>query len=201
YVQLHWSLSGGTFRLHLDPWETPHATGHVHLAGRALPMLSPEVLLLYLCIHGGRHFWSRLAWIRDVAALLTADALWHASDSAAAGGTPPRLLDWERLARLATQHRCERAISLGLLLAAEILGAPLPTQAAARARADRTAVALTHWVSQRLFTSSRRGIRRLVSAFLYHLRLREHLLDGMGDLWFGLGERRSRSPQPEPRGR
>ena len=34
-------------------------------------MLAPEDLLLALCVHGAKHHWQRLAWLRDVAGVLT----------------------------------------------------------------------------------------------------------------------------------
>lgn len=39
------------------------------VGGRTVPSLSPEDLMLVLCVHGGMHLWERLGWACDVAEL------------------------------------------------------------------------------------------------------------------------------------
>jgi hypothetical protein len=72
--------------------------------------LAPEDLLLILCVHGAKHYWSRLGWICDVAALLRAS---------------PQL-GWKRVIEQACQLGGKRMLALGLYLAHELLGASLP---------------------------------------------------------------------------
>ena len=73
------------------------------LAGGAVPTLSPEDLLLVLCVHGSKHRWERLAWICDVAELVNRH---------------PRL-DWDRVLESAAALRIRRLLDLGLRLAGE----------------------------------------------------------------------------------
>lgn len=87
------------------------------VAGRPMPTLATEDLLLVLCVHGSVHLWERLAWSCDVAELLRA-----APD-----------LDVELLGRRAAEAGARRVLLLGIEMASRITGhAPPPrlTQAA-----------------------------------------------------------------------
>ncbi len=42
----------------------------VECEGTKIRTLAPRDLLLFLCVHGAKHGWSRLAWVADVAGLL-----------------------------------------------------------------------------------------------------------------------------------
>src|SRR6266404_9105422 len=46
----------------------------VGLDGHKAPALAAEDELVYICVHGATHFWGRLSWIADVAALVTRHA-------------------------------------------------------------------------------------------------------------------------------
>src|ERR1700721_790903 len=47
----------------------------VRLGEQDIPALSVEDELLLISIHGAKHFWERLLWITDVAALITPHAI------------------------------------------------------------------------------------------------------------------------------
>ena len=69
-VELHWAITSWTFFFPLNPehlWERLE-TGS--LEGTPVRTLAPEDLLLILCVHGAKHYWSKLGWICDVAELL-----------------------------------------------------------------------------------------------------------------------------------
>jgi hypothetical protein len=69
-VDLHWILTSWTFYF---PWELARMWDRctqVTLLGTPTHTLAPEDLLLYLCAHGAKHHWQRLAWSCDMAALL-----------------------------------------------------------------------------------------------------------------------------------
>ena len=72
-----------------------------------------------LCVHGAKHFWERLAWIVDIAQLVTV-----------------REVDWKLLSEIAAERKCSRLLLLGLYLAHEVVGAPLPESVLQRARSD-----------------------------------------------------------------
>ena len=48
----------------------------VDLDGRKVKTLSPEDLLLVVCIHAAKHAWTRLCWLRDIAAVRQQQLNW-----------------------------------------------------------------------------------------------------------------------------
>lgn len=109
-VELHWQVVPRYFSVPLDTAAFWARLGSVALGQRSVPMLSPEDLLLVLCVHGAKHSWERLAWISDVAALIR-----RCPD-----------LDWELVVRRAQDVGAARILRLGLFLAHHLLGAVLP---------------------------------------------------------------------------
>jgi hypothetical protein len=107
-VELHWTLGRG--RLGRDDAWVWSNVRPVSILGMALPALSESALLVYLCAHGAAHGWRNLGWIRDVAGLLRS--------------TPEgKLRDAPALAAAASARR---RLELGVTLAHELLGAPIP---------------------------------------------------------------------------
>jgi hypothetical protein len=90
------------------------------------PALSVEDELVLICIHGAKHFWERLMWIADVAALVSRQTG----------------IDWERVADSAKAVGAERMLRAGLLLASGLLRAQLPDKVHALVQADRVAARL-----------------------------------------------------------
>lgn len=80
------------------------------LGGRTVATLSPEDSLLILTIHGSKHWWSRLNWLADIAALI------HVYPN----------LDWEWIVEQTEHWRIRRLVFLGLSLAHDLLQAQLP---------------------------------------------------------------------------
>ncbi len=102
----------------------------VTLSGHKARAFAPADQLLYLCAHGGRHLWFRLQWICDVAQLLY---------------TQPNL-DWDQLMAQAKTSGGERMLLLGLSVAYDLLGAPLPSAIETKIRKDRHTAKLTRQV-------------------------------------------------------
>jgi hypothetical protein len=125
-----------TFRYHPRrlPIETLFARkSSVVIDGRAVPALSIEDELVLICIHGAKHFWERLMWIADVAALISKNAL-----------------DWDRASAAAHEVGAERILRLGLRLAMDVAGALVPDQVAVQIRADAVVAQLTAQIAKRL---------------------------------------------------
>lgn len=109
-VDLHWEMTGRYSLLPFDLESLKNRVVHASLAGKQVEQFSPEDLLLYLCHHGALHCWMQLEMICSVAELIRSQ-----TD-----------MDWLQVANLATELRCERILFLGLFLAHDLLGAPLP---------------------------------------------------------------------------
>jgi hypothetical protein len=102
----------------------------VILEGREVPALCLEDDLVLNCIHGAKHFWERLMWPADIAAIVARH---------------PEIA-WERVTQAAREVGAERMMHVGLLLAESLLGVPVPAEMAAKANADRAARELVRQV-------------------------------------------------------
>ena len=119
-VDLTWRIAPAYWNL---PKIAPSAwtrLGRLSLAGDTVPWLAGEDLLVVLCLHGSKHKWDTLKWIVDVAELLRVH---------------PQL-DWSYLWDSARDGGAQRMVALGLLLAHDLLQAPVPPAQLERIRAD-----------------------------------------------------------------
>jgi hypothetical protein len=115
-VDLHWQTGPTDHPFCIDTENLWRSLGPHQFAGREIQSLSPEALLLFLCVHGTKDMWSRLQWLGDVARLLRAP------------------LDWPGILDLSQEAKCIRPLLLGLLLAHELLEATVPEGLLERAR-------------------------------------------------------------------
>jgi hypothetical protein len=92
----------------------------VGVGGMELPTLSHVNHFLYLCAHGSRHSWFRLKWVADIGALLCSMS--------------PHDLDV--VSRRAAELNLGHCLHTALLLARELLQAPVPEAMLAPACAD-----------------------------------------------------------------
>lgn len=67
-VELHWRLSQNP---HTFPVEFGNSGRSIAVAGKHFKTLSSDDLLIYLSVHGAKHFWFRLKWLSDIYALLS----------------------------------------------------------------------------------------------------------------------------------
>jgi len=133
----------------------------VMIDGRDVPALSLEDELVLICVHGAKHFWERLMWIADVAALISSK----------------QGPDWDRAMAVAREVGAERILRLGLRLASDVLGAELPAQLEASIRSDRTVARLAAQVQTRLVSCEPREIGILQRA-AFRVRMRGGLFAG-----------------------
>ncbi|HXZ13366.1 MAG TPA: nucleotidyltransferase family protein [Candidatus Sulfotelmatobacter sp.] len=135
-VELHTEITLRHFPVVPDLDAFTQRLAKVTLAGREVKTFCLEDLLPVLCVHGSKDFWERLSWIADIAELVQANPG----------------LDWAEVIRRAESLRTRRMLYLGLILAAEILDAPLPEELLRDARADKSAVSVASEVRGRLLS-------------------------------------------------
>lgn len=95
----------------------------VTLDGHAVPALSPEDEFVLICIHGAKHFWERLMWVADVAAMV-------------ADGTR---LDWDVVRESARSVGAERMMHVALQLVRDLLHCEIPAATKDRVSRDHAA--------------------------------------------------------------
>jgi putative nucleotidyltransferase-like protein len=160
-VELHWRIAANGFAtLPFEPDMWKRAIG-VSICGVRVNTLSPEDLLVALCIHGAKHFWERLAWVCDVARLLSLD----------------QQLDWSLVFRLAGEAGVERMLALGLCLAVELFSVELPADLLRRVHSDTIVFDLAAQVTTRMFDGADFRPLSFQHALRFNLRARSRWLE------------------------
>jgi len=123
-LELHWGITSPHLPFALSFEDLAPRLGWIDLGGGNAPFLegesvspcarslAPTDLLLILAVHGAKHLWERLLWICDIAQVIE-----HTPD-----------LDFDALLRDASARGVERMTALGLSLARDVMGAPLPRE-------------------------------------------------------------------------
>ncbi len=156
-VGLHWAIlpKSESFPLDLEClWDNLET---VSFAASAVPNLPPVELLIILCVHASKHDWKRLKWICDIGEMIRADPGMH----------------WGEIMRQAAALGCERRLTLGLLLANDLLGTTLPPEVSRKVHADRVVKTLAGQVRANLFCHGLGAVEKLG----FHLAMKERLLD------------------------
>lgn len=161
-----------------DVWRQVRSTT---IAGASIPNLSPEMILLMLCLNGTKDGWKGLNRICDIAELIRTQSL-----------------DWAIVMQQAQTWRMQRLVRVGLKLAADLLHAKFPNSIEHWLESDRIAVALATEVEQRLFAPRFEPMGE-VARTLFHMRTREKWWDQLHSFW-GLMEHSGwLAPTPEDR--
>lgn len=165
-IELHWSIVPRamappvTFE---DLW--PNRL-HTTVLGRPVPSPSHEEMLVVLCLHGSKHRWARLEWICGVAELVRS-----------------KPLDWIGVVACAERWHVVRMLRAGLLLASDLLDAPVPEAVVASARRDAHVRALVVAVLDTLFADDDSTIEQR-GLWAFQLSAQERLRDKARYLWF-----------------
>jgi len=163
-VELH---SERTFRYHPKPLSINglfDRQARVRFDGHDVPALSTEDELILISIHGAKHFWERLMWIADVAALVS-----------------QQTIDWDRAMGAAREVQAERMLRVGLLLAMNLLGARVPVEVVNDVRTDHAAARIAAQIARRLPVVDAEPFG-LFGRAAFRIRMRAGLLHGVAYL-------------------
>jgi hypothetical protein len=131
------------------------------LDNQSIPALSSEHEFVLICIHGAKHFWERLMWISDVAAMV------HNHPS----------LDWPLIRQYAAEVGAGRMLRVALLLAEQLLGvavpAPMKIEVARDSACARLVREIETWLPYGGYATP-----RLMQRARFRLRMCEDLLAG-----------------------
>ena len=169
HVDLHQGITPWYFPLQLDFESLWQCLEPVSLAGRTVVTLSPEDLLIILCVQLSRDFWykrEQLIKICDIAELIQVR----------------QTLDWGRVIEQASRLGSTRMLFLSLFLASNLLGAAIPQDVLLKIQADSVVMSLAVEVCDRIFQeadialdSSESPLRQLPKSAVFYFRLRERL--------------------------
>jgi len=138
-VDLQWRVTQRYFSFSVEENHGRGGLVPVMVAGRSVLTFAPMDLLLILCAHGAKHQWQRMKWICDVAELVR---------------TEKEKIDWGKLQQEASRQGMRRMLSLGLILARNLLGAELPVEVAKVAERDFGGGSVVSRIVSKLFTES-----------------------------------------------
>ncbi|KYJ85571.1 nucleotidyltransferase domain-containing protein [Sulfurovum riftiae] len=65
-IEMHWRLFRKNIGHHLTFEEFSHDRQSIKINGVPITVLSPELHLVYLAVHGSKHAWERIEWIVDL---------------------------------------------------------------------------------------------------------------------------------------
>jgi len=126
----------------------------ISVAGRTVPAFSMEDTLILLSVHGSKHFWERLAWIADIAALASRG----------------RSIGWPLTLERARELGAERMVLLGVGLAHDLLDLDLPGEVALGLQRDHVARRLIDGICRG--HSKRRMELGIFSRLSFRMRMR-----------------------------
>jgi len=109
HFEMHWSFLDEDYPMQVNLEDFWKETQDVTLNGHTIPTFSNENLLYYLCIHGSKHLWERIEWVKDI------DLLVH-----------NHAIDWETIIQKAKGAGFEKMLYLGLSLSTSLFHTPLP---------------------------------------------------------------------------
>ncbi len=157
-LEVHWAFMELFFNFNPPVEQIFERRQFVSLHEKLIPTLANEDLLIFLCVHGSKHFWTRLSWICDVAMLVRNQPI-----------------DWQIVIERAAQIGCLRMLKLGVLLACDIFRVETPKIFAQKSeKFDAKTNFLVQKFKERTFenaplTESEQTI--------FHLRMRERMRD------------------------
>ena len=157
-LELHWQFSPKRFVANLAAEHVWNGIEPSVVWGRQVWSFTSQDMFLFLAVHGGKHGWSKLKWLCDLAEFIRS----HPE------------LDWPRLFNRAEALGAARTCRLGIYLAAELLQAEVPLAVACTVRGDVQVGQLAQEVRHRI--EEPRDVDPIESQ-IFNLKLKEGLRD------------------------
>jgi hypothetical protein len=151
HVELHWKLFENKFIIKESLFFRRYQM--VPIYKKELPTLGDEPLLLYLCVHGSKHFWERLEWIVDLDRFIR---------------SRPHL-NWDEIVHEAQEMQAKKLLCFGLQTTHLFYKTPLPQRIYKMIEEDHVSLKLAHQVKM-LFLNDKINlhVNRLVNLESLH---------------------------------
>ena len=147
-VELHWELSGrllphaltlNCFQPRLVNTKILNYTAH---------SLSNEDLLIYLCIHGSKHIWSRLEWLFSVHEIVRKN----------------RDLQWDLIFTLVEHWSAKRMFGVGLLSSQYLFKTKFPEDVLERLRSNQQTIEMAQLVTSKFLNPGRNDTNHRINS-------------------------------------
>jgi hypothetical protein len=157
-VELHWALTKVFLRFPLSFEMLSESAVQIEVLGTPVYAPSPEDMILFLCVHGTKHNWDRLAWLVDIVAFLRAYPTF----------------DWESTLRRAESLYISRMVLVALYLASHLLHAELPDTVSRRIAAQPKIAQLAEYVMLWFFDVD---YTYYFEKHVFQLKIRQRMID------------------------
>lgn len=161
-IELHWRIAPHYLALDIPFHDLQNRSRITSFLNRPTRVLSDEDNLLALCLHGGKHGWSQLMWICDVAQLLH-----HKSQE----------INWNALLEVAHTAHADGFLRIGLALARNLFAASLPPLIETNIARDSSLINLIAAVRRRVLSFDELRDFSYSELFRFHLDLHSGLID------------------------
>lgn len=168
-VELQWALLPHFYTVDLPVDDLFARAGRTVVGGCEVPCLSPEDSLLALCLHAGKHLWTHLIWLTDIAEIVRSPSQTHA-------------IDYALLFSRARTLGIMRILAVSFWLAKNVLGVDIPKSLEEVIAADLQAPILGAEFAGRLANSAGYDFES-TEYFRLILKLRERRGDRWRYLW------------------
>jgi len=167
-LELQWRILPRFYAVDFDMEKLFARSKEVQLADRSCRMLSPEDLLLALCVHAAKHGWTQLSWLRDITQLVR-----------------NRGLDWGYIAKETVHLGIRRIVAINLAVCSSLF-----RRSALRAVPSTPVLCASdgqeNAVAEDILTALRAGMVRETESLAYFrwtMHLRERWRDRARFLW------------------
>ena len=108
-LELHWKLFTNKDISEKRLKSFSYSYQNILISHKKVRTLNIEGLLIYLSLHGSKHYWERLAWVVDIDRLISQNSI-----------------KWERIKRIVFNMKNEKTFYLGLLVSVHLFQTKLP---------------------------------------------------------------------------
>jgi hypothetical protein len=158
-LELQWAIQPRFYAVDFDMNGLFHRAVTIAVAGQSMKTPAPADLFLVLSVHAAKHVWERLAWLCDLAQLMSrAD------------------LDWDRIGSQARALGIVRILRVTMLAANSLLGAVIPVAAQKSITADSAALKIVEEIRVSILSGLACDTESL-AYFRLMMRLRERSTD------------------------
>jgi hypothetical protein len=164
-VELQWRVLPHFYAIDLDVPELLTRAGREVVGGCVVPSLSPEDLLLVLCLHAAKHLWTRLIWVVDIAETLRTQSI-----------------DYSQVLERARKYGIVRVLGVSFWLVKNVLRVELPQPAEEMIEVDSQVSLLGAEFAGRLAGGAAYDLESS-EYFRLLLKLRERTRDRWRYLW------------------
>lgn len=163
-IELHWKISGSHFGLPFEIRQLWERLEKIQIGGASLNALSFTDLFVYLCLHGSRHGWEKLAWLCDLRELVESHK--------ASGAT----INWTEIRDRARLHGCEKVVELAIYLLDSYLDYEIDFPGREKILCEEAFGEIANSIWEKTMTSSATS-SEIGDWYFYHLSLKERKQD------------------------